>query len=133
MILVIDASAAIEIALGKQSSSKFKEVLAEADLVLAPDTYVSEITNVFWKYASAKEIEITKCEKGIDYCIDIVDDFVNTRELYREVFGESLRKKHSVYDIFYLVLARRRNAGILSMDKKLNKIAEEMEITVLGK
>jgi len=37
-----------------------------------------------------------KCEKGIDYCIDLIDDYIATKFLCREVFGESIKNKHPV-------------------------------------
>ena len=94
MIAVLDASAAIEITLNKSSARLFREALLESDLVIAPDTYPSEITNVFWKYAHFSEIEQAKCERGIDYCLDLVDNFINTKNICREVFLESINTKH---------------------------------------
>jgi len=131
MIVVLDASAAIEIALNKSSARLFQDTLLESDLVIAPDTYPSEITNVFWKYVSFSEIEQAKCEKGIDYCLDLVDDFIDTKNICREVFLESLNTKHSSYDVFYLIVARRHNAVLLTKDKKMISIAKQLRIKVL--
>ncbi len=58
MIIVLDASAAIEIALKREFSNQFRELLRNSDLVLAPDTFPSEITNIFWKYASFFDIPL---------------------------------------------------------------------------
>ena len=128
MIVVIDASAAIEIALGNEYAMAFSKILADSDLVMAPDTFSAEITNVFWKYAQFATLPVPKCEAGIDDCNDLVDDFVSTKSLCREAFLESIRKKHSSYDIFYLAVARRNNALLLTRDKKLLKLAEEMGV-----
>ena len=131
MIAVLDASAAIEITLNKSSARLFREALLESDLVIAPDTYPSEITNVFWKYAHFSEIEQAKCERGIDYCLDLVDNFIDTKDICREVFLESINTKHSSYDIFYLIVARRHNAVLLTKDKKMISIAKQFKIKVL--
>lgn len=64
MIIVLDASAAIEIALNREHSNTFREILRNSDLVIAPDIFPSEITNVFWKYASFSEMSIDQCERG---------------------------------------------------------------------
>ena len=131
MIAVLDASAAIEITLNKSSARLFREALLESDLVIAPDTYPSEITNVFWKYAHFSEIEQAKCERGIDYCLDLVDNFIDTKDICQEVFLESINTKHSSYDIFYLIVARRHNAVLLTKDKKMISIAKQFKIKVL--
>ncbi len=133
MIIVLDASAAIEIALNKESGKLFQDILLDSDLVIAPDTFPSEITNVFWKYGYYSEMEKDKCEKGIDYCLDLVDDYIDTKGICREVFFESINNKHSSYDIFYLVVARRHNAAIITKDKKMITTAKQLKIKVLGK
>jgi len=132
MIIVLDASAAIEIALNKDSGKAFQDILLESDLVIAPDTFPSEITNVFWKYAFHSNMEKDKCEKGIDYCLDLVDDYIDTKSICREVFFESINNEHSSYDIFYLIVARRHNAAIITKDKKMITTAEKLKIKVLG-
>jgi predicted nucleic acid-binding protein len=128
MIIVLDASAAIEIALNNMKSEKYRNLLKESDLVIAPDTFPSEITNVFWKYTYFSKMPFEQCEKGIEYCLDLIDDYIETRVICREVFAESIKNEHSSYDLFYLIVARRHNAAILSRDKKMNKIAEELGI-----
>ena len=132
MIAVLDASAAIEIAISKPSSALLRETLLKADLVLAPDIFPSEITNAFWKYGAFSDLPAEKCEKGIAYCLDLVDDYIDTRELCFEALAESLRTKHPSYDLFYLVVARRNNAILVTRDKKLTKIAKEMNISAIG-
>jgi len=131
MIVVLDASAAVEIALGRKNSGEFRELLRQSDLVLAPDTYPSEITNVFWKYASFSDLNVEKCEKGIDYCLDLIDDYIATKNLCREVFSESIKTEHSAYDLFYLIIARRHNASIITSDKKMKKTATELRIKTM--
>ena len=131
MIIVLDASAAIEIALNKESGNSFRELLLNSDLVIAPDTFPSEITNVFWKYAYHSNMEKDKCEKGIDYCLDLVDDYIDTKSICREVFLESINNEHSSYDIFYLVVARRHNASLITKDKKMISIAKNLKISVI--
>lgn len=100
MTIVLDASAAIEIALNRKYAKKFKEYLSVADIVIAPETFYSEITNTFWKYANAQELDTSECENGILGCIDLVDDYITTRDMCKEVFSESTKMRHPAYDIF---------------------------------
>ncbi|MGI5085707.1 type II toxin-antitoxin system VapC family toxin [Treponema putidum] len=132
MILILDASAAIEIVLNMKNAEAFKNSCMEADIILAPDIYPSEITNVFWKYRIFSNLDLIKCEKGIEYCIDLIDDFVDTRFLCNEVYAEAVKYKHPAYDIFYLIAARKNNAKLLTCDKKLKKIAIEMGVKLIA-
>jgi predicted nucleic acid-binding protein len=131
MIVVLDASAAIEMALNKSDAAFFKKILLQSEVVLAPDTYPSEITNVFWKYGNFSGLSPGLCEQGISYCVDLIDDYIATVDLCKEVLSESLRTGHSAYDLFYLVVARRNNAGLLTKDKKMTAIARALKVTVL--
>ncbi|MFA6009206.1 MAG: type II toxin-antitoxin system VapC family toxin [Desulfobacteraceae bacterium] len=125
MIIVLDASGAVEIALGRENSILFMNHLKNADVILAPDTYVSEITNIFWKYSKFSQFSDEICLKGIDFCINLIDDFIDSKDLWREAYFESVKNDSSTYDMFYLVAARRNYGLIISMDKKLNKLAEK--------
>lgn len=128
MIVVLDASAALEIALDRAYGRHFKDILKTSDLVIAPDTYPSEIANAFWKYGTRGELPVDRCEKGIRYCLNLIDDYRWSKDLCGEVFAEAMRTRHPAYDLFYLVLARRNNAGILTRDKKIMHLAKEMRI-----
>lgn len=130
MIIVLDASTVTGIALNATNSALFEKPLHNADIVIAPDTYPSEICNVFWKYAAFSNLDVLKAQKGIDFCLDLVDDYVDTRPMWREAFAESVKYRHPVYDLFYLVLARRQNAILLTNDEKMILMAKNMRISL---
>lgn len=125
MIIVLDASGAVEIALQKENSTRFMNYLKKADVILAPDIYVSEVTNVFWKYRKFAQFTDEICLKGIEFCINLIDDFIDPKDLWREAYFEGVSNENSTYDMFYLVTARRNYGLIISMDKKLNTLAEK--------
>lgn len=130
MIAVLDASAAVEMTLDMKNAFHFKSICTEADIILAPDIYPSEITNVFWKYKVFSNQDTTKCLKGIKYCIDLIDDFIDTKSLYAEVYNAAVEYEHPVYDMFYLIAAKKNKAILLTCDKKLIKIARNMNIDI---
>nr|WP_298677278.1 type II toxin-antitoxin system VapC family toxin [uncultured Treponema sp.] len=110
----------------------FKEICANTDCIFAPDIYPSEITNVFWKYRNFSSLDTTICEKGIEYCIELIDDFIQTKLLCNKAYKESIKYRHPVYDMFYLIVAQKYNAKLLTRDKKLAKISAEMNIEVIS-
>jgi predicted nucleic acid-binding protein len=132
MTVVVDASAAIEITLGRELAGAFQRVLNEAEVVLAPDIFPAEITNVFWKYGHHSDLATEVCQRGIAYCLDLVDDYVSTQYLCREVFSESIKLKHAAYDVFYLVVARRNDAVVLTRNKKMIEAARALKVSVVG-
>ena len=128
MMAVVDASGIMQILLKTDKMERFNAILQEASLVLAPDLYVTELTNVFWKYCASgilsEEICLSSIEDGLNY----VDRFFEAGDMWREAFAESIRNRHSVYDMLYLVLARRSNAVLVTNDTDLAKICRRQRI-----
>jgi predicted nucleic acid-binding protein len=130
MKIILDTSAAIEVVLGRSYSKQIIERLSNADWVIAPDVYIAEVTNVFWKYYQFGDLSIESCKKGIENALSIVDDIISSKELHQEAFALSCLGKQPVYDTLFLVLARRNNGILLTLDKKLSKLARKNSIIV---
>lgn len=106
------------------------EMLAEADWVIAPDIFISESTNVFWKYYQFDELPMEICETTLERTIGLIDSFIDAKLLYKEAFSLACLLNHPVYDMLFLVLARRHNGCLLTMDKHLRKSALKHSIKV---
>ena len=131
MRLVLDASAAIEVAMSWGKAARFTQALEEADEVLAPDLFVAEVVNTVWKYHQFEDLTQSACERALDHALNLVDAFVPCRDLHREAFLLARTAGRSAYDMFYLALARREDAALLTTDKGLGKEAERQGITTL--
>lgn len=130
MTYVLDASAALEIAFQGPKSTKYKELLENADLVLAPELYQSEITNCIWKYLKAGYLNEENAKITIAMLFNLVDSYSNAIEDSMEVLHESVHFNHSCYDLFYFVLARHNAATLLTCDQKLKNLAIDNGISV---
>jgi len=128
MMVVIDPSAAIEISLYRTYAGNFIQFLEDTLWVGAPDLFISESTNVFWKYHQFEDLPIEICEKSLERTIQLVDEFYPTNDLYLEALSVSFQTSHPAYDSMYLVLARRNNATLLTRDKKLYQLATKLSI-----
>lgn len=131
-VIVLDVSAAIQIILQKDKKDYFTSIYSNATWVIAPSLYISEITNVLWKYNKAKIFTHDECQQYVNDGIELVDDFIETKELWKEVLGESIKYSHSAYDLFYAVLARRQDSKLVTNDKDLEKICKKMKIECNG-
>ena len=127
-MVVIDPSAAIEISLYRTYAEDFSHFLEDTLWVGAPDLFISESANVFWKYHQYGDLPIELCEKSLERTIQIVDEFYPTKDLYLEALSVSFQAGHPAYDSMYLVLARRNNATLLTRDKKLYQLATKLSI-----
>lgn len=125
MIAVLDVSGAAQIILQKEKFKKYKEIIDNAKMVIAPDLYVSELSNTFWKYYKAKIFTAEECNLYIEDGINLIDEFIDAKQLWRECFGESIKNDHSVYDIYYVVITRRNNGVLITNDSDLARICKK--------
>lgn len=130
MTVVLDVSAALEILLRKDKAGLFEKTFQEADWVIAPELYIAEISNVLWKYQKAKALSHEEALRVTENGIALVDDFFGLQDLWKEAQGEGVRSAHSVYDLFYAVLARRNDALLMTSDKELAALCRKLEIQV---
>ena len=130
MIYVLDTCAAFEIAFHGPKYSLFMNAVAGAEKVIAPTLFDSEVTNVLWKYARNGAVDEETARKTLAYILQIVDEYTDTSELAIEALHEGIRLGHSIYDMFYLVLARHNGAALLTTDKKLKALAKNMGVSV---
>ena len=131
MIYVLDTCAAFEIAFHGPKYSLFMNAVAGAEKVIAPTLFDSEVTNVLWKYARNGALDEENARKTLSYLLQMVDEYTDTSELAIEALHEGIRLGHSIYDMFYLVLARHNGATLLTTDKKLKALAKTMGVSVL--
>jgi predicted nucleic acid-binding protein len=131
MIVVLDASAGIEIGLGRDNSKIYKETLEQASKVISSDLYKAEVTNVLWKYVKAKLITKEIAVQRLHYCLNLVDEYLDISDNNQESLVESIRIDHSVFDVLYLTIARRNGAILMTRDKKLKDMAREQGIEII--
>ena len=130
MIVVLDASAAIELVLKRPASPAIEEAVDGADYIIAPDLYIAEVTNAVWKLASAAGDEISPTQI-LDDAVALPDEYVASRDIYREAYAFSMKKQHPVYDSLYAITARRNGATLLTVDRRLASIAASEGIAVI--
>jgi len=128
--VVLDASAAIETVFGRKQSSRLGNILAEADVVLAPDLLVPEVVNTIWKYHQSEGLPLDECDRGLKTALGLVDALVPSMEVHGEAFLLARTARRPAYDMFYLALARREDAVLLTTDSALRKEAERQGVRV---
>lgn len=64
--------------------------------------------------------------------MNIVDQFVEPKIIYEETVSVSFKINYLLYDVMYLLTSRRKNAKLLTMDNKLIKAANKIDIPVFN-
>ena len=131
MRLVIDASAAVEIALDRRGAARLVEIVSEADEVLAPELLVAEVVNTVWKYHQFEGLDLNTCDRALRFAVGLVDTLVSHKEICHEAFHLSRsERRRAAYDMFYLALARREDAAFMTLDNALRKEAVRQGIRI---
>lgn len=132
MIVVLDVSAAVQILLQKEKKDQFASHFHEASWVIAPDLFVSQISNVLWKYHRAGAVTHDECIQLVEDGISMIDDFVEAKELWKEALSEGIKNNSAIYDMFYVVLARRNDAKLITNDGALAALCKKLRIAVVS-
>jgi len=130
MITVIDVSGAMEILLHKEKANKFLKVLQNTVLVISPDLYVSELSNTLLKYHKVETLSKDECSLYMRQGLEMVNNFINAKEIWEEAFSEAINNNHSVYDMFYMVAARRHAGTLVTNDSTLAAICKKNHVQV---
>lgn len=124
-MMVLDCSAAVHIARRTELGESFSWLMGlDPECSIAPELFLAEVGNAFWKYAKAGACGAIEMRSYIRKAAALVDELVPMDELFVEASSEALRLDHSVYDMLYFVLARRNGATLVTADKGLNSLCE---------
>jgi predicted nucleic acid-binding protein len=128
VIFVVDTSAAMEVLLNRPNGDRLVRQLADAEEVIAPDRLFAEAANALGKSHRFQKLALDVCERALEELEGLVDRTVPCRELYRDAFALARTSQRSAYDMFYLALARREAATLVTLDAALKKEAEHQGI-----
>jgi predicted nucleic acid-binding protein len=129
--VILDASAALEIVAERARSKLFLDEIDRCDAVIAPDLCVAEVVNAVWKHHHFEGLSVTAASQQIDLAVELVDELVASIELFHEAFLLARTARRPAYDMFYLALARRRDAILLTSDSSLKREAARLGIQVI--
>ena len=131
MKLVLDASSAIRASLHPEAEDELLNMISASSPVMSPELFVAEVTSGLWKHVNAGHITVDGAIARLARALRLVQRRVPLNELAEEALREAVARRHSVYDMFYVVLARREEAALLTLDARLRKVAEAMRVAVI--
>lgn len=124
-MIVLDACAAIEIVRRSAEGNSLRPILMEEDVVVSCELIRAETASVLRKLARIEGLAPASAQRYLIEAMSLIDDFYPLEDLQPEAFMESMRLDHSVYDMFYFVLARRCGALLVTLDRKLMRLCRE--------
>ena len=124
-MIVLDSSAAIEALRETEEGAAIRSVLTGDEEIVSCDLFRAEVASVLRKFVRTGRTTAQEATEHLDEAMAFVDTFHSIASLQAEALAESIRLEHSVYDMFYFVLARRTRGTLFTTDKKLLKLCEQ--------
>ena len=124
--LVLDASAVVRIIEGSHQAAAFRQALLDAELVLAPELMLTEVSNALWRLQRAGQLQAESLQQCLSRAAALVDHIEPDRHLQVEALALACHLDHPVYDCLYLALARREAEVLLTADQKLMALATQV-------
>lgn len=121
-MIVLDVNAAVAIAHETEDGLALQKLMLRGEEIIAPNLFIIELGNVAWKLVSAKIITEKEAFTLINCASALVDRYIEVEDLLVESVHEAIRNNHPIYDLLYLVTARRNGATLFTLDKKLRKL-----------
>jgi predicted nucleic acid-binding protein len=125
MIIVLDASAALEIVMNRKWSLEFKEDLLGCEKVIAPSLYQAEVASALSMHVKNDDISLSQAQVLLSDATELIDGFHSIEGESVQALSESVRLNHSIYDMYYLMFSRKYGAHLLTMDKRLKTLAHK--------
>ena len=124
-MVVLDCSAVIPMVLGNEVGRALRGLMLKGEKVVSSSLLYPEACGGMWKYVRAGLMTPDDAKRRVGSAIALVDEFYGFEGYATEVFGEACRLGHSVYDVFYFVLARRLGATLFTEDRRLIELCEQ--------
>ncbi|HRC84516.1 MAG TPA: type II toxin-antitoxin system VapC family toxin [Thermoanaerobaculia bacterium] len=125
---VLDASAAVRIALGGPGCDELAAFLDECSQVLAPTILTAEVANAIWKYTTSGTLSLAEAQERMNEALLLAEVLVPDAGLVEEALAAAADLKHPAYDLLYAVLARRKAATLVTADRALARLLGRMHV-----
>jgi predicted nucleic acid-binding protein len=129
--IVLDASAALRVVLASPDAEEAVGTLERASLVLAPSLFASETANALWKLGSKGLLPSEVLAERWEMAMALPDRLCPDQDLAVEALSEAARHGHPVYDLLYVVLARREGCRVMTFDRRLISLLRKLGIGVI--
>ena len=128
MTLVVDASVAVKWFFEERGHEQARALLGDDNPLIAPSIILAEIANAAWKRFRRHEIDRSDADAVVTLMIGPFSDIAPIEAIAAAAAQLSLDLDHPIYDCFYVALALRERAPLVTADRKVWTIARRQDI-----
>lgn len=134
MSLIVDASVAARWYLPEDGAEEAERILLSDTPLIAPQLVIAELGNAVWKRVRKGEVSAEDAVDIVERAMSAFSALTPLPELAVSAMALSAKLNHPIYDCFYLALAVRENARLVTADKRLHGIRRQagVEVELLG-
>lgn len=115
--IVVDASVALCWFAREAETVAANRLIRSPAVLVAPSLMLAEFANGLWKKIRRGEMDADIASAAMTEIRRFVPQIVELAELAPSAFALAREIDHSVYDCFYLALARRRASPFVTLDR----------------
>jgi predicted nucleic acid-binding protein len=120
-MLVIDASALAALLMPESGGEEMEKAVKEAERVSTLDLAAYEVRNAAWRRVRRGELSLEEGNVVVSTLLSLLETFevFSYREVAADAFRLAVDAGITVYDAAYVVLAKRLDARLLTLDGEL--------------
>ena len=130
MSLVVDASVAAKWVLPEPDFSQAERLRQSGEALIAPTLVLAEIGNAVWKRAIRGELTAADAESAVRLAAVLFSSLLPMEQLAIRANALAIGLRHPIYDCFYLALAEREDATLVTADARLIVAAKKARVRV---
>jgi predicted nucleic acid-binding protein len=127
---VVDASVAAKW-LAPEPDSPWAEALLDDELIV-PDLLFAEVGNILWKKQLRGDMDTAATQMGARWLLQVPMQVHDSAGLLADALDLALQLQHPAYDCFYLALAQRVDAPLVTADRRLHARCHAVDAAGLG-
>ena len=127
---VVDASVAAKW-LAPEPDSPQAEALLTEDLIV-PDLLYAEVGNILWKKQLRGEMDGATALVGARWLLQVPLQVHSSASLLADALALALQLQHPAYACFYLALAQRMDAPLVTADRRLHSRCQTVDAAGVG-
>ena len=119
MTWIVDASIAVKWVVSEPQRDKARLLLADTDLLEAPDLLFPETANTVWKKTRRGEMTARQAELALAAIARLIAVVHPSEDLFARALEMAQALDDPAYDCFYLACAERQGGVLVTADARL--------------